>query len=164
MEPAATSGTFSDFKMVRGRKVAQIIIEVPIEAADAALRSLGGLPNPAEERWVALALMSLVPVPQAVPVVEQKALPAPDRKRWGDMLPAQQAAIRCGEPEFQRFLAKTICRDNGWAEPVNSDEAAQVLRHVCKVESRSVLNHDADAEGRWKRLENDFWAWQRGFQ
>jgi hypothetical protein len=45
-QPAATQGTFSDFRLIKGRKVCQIVIEVPIEQADQALAALGGLPQP----------------------------------------------------------------------------------------------------------------------
>jgi hypothetical protein len=30
---SATMGTFSDFKIIRGRKVAQIVVEIPLERA-----------------------------------------------------------------------------------------------------------------------------------
>ena len=36
----AIKATFSDFKLIKGRKVAQLIFEVPIEATDAALAAL----------------------------------------------------------------------------------------------------------------------------
>src|SRR4051794_33494293 len=53
--PAAIQGTFADFKLVKTRRTVQIVIEVPIEQADQALAALGGLPQPAEEKWVAVA-------------------------------------------------------------------------------------------------------------
>ncbi len=34
--------TFSDFRLVKGRKVCQLVCEVPLEQADAALAALGG--------------------------------------------------------------------------------------------------------------------------
>src|SRR4051812_4591789 len=54
-DAAVTQATFSDFRLVKGRKVAQLVFEVPIEQADQALAALGGLPQPATEAWVALA-------------------------------------------------------------------------------------------------------------
>lgn len=54
-KPAAFSATYSDLKVVKTRKVAQFIFEVPLEAAGHALNVLGGMPLPMEERWVAIA-------------------------------------------------------------------------------------------------------------
>ena len=40
---------------LRTRKVVQIVLEVPVEEADAAYQVLGGMPNPAESFWCAVA-------------------------------------------------------------------------------------------------------------
>ncbi len=80
----------------------------------------------------------------------EPSAPPASKKSWADMLPAQQAAIRCAEPEFQRFM-----------DAASEDEAAQLVRMVCAVQSRAELNTDPQARGRWHLLENDYWAWQR---
>jgi hypothetical protein len=54
-KPAAFSATYSDFKVIRTRDTAQFIFEVPLKAADHALKVLGGVPQPMEERWVGIA-------------------------------------------------------------------------------------------------------------
>ncbi len=80
-----------------------------------------------------------------------KSPTAPASKRsWGDLAPAAQAAMRCAEPEFQRFL----CADNG-------EEAAQLVRMRCGVRSRSELNTDIHASAKWEQMENDYWFFQR---
>jgi hypothetical protein len=76
--------------------------------------------------------------------------PRRDRRKWDELLPAQQAAIRCGEPEFQAFLG---ARDIG--------DAADLLRRRCGVESRASLNTDVSAAASWRLIEDEFWAWQR---
>ncbi len=88
-----------------------------------------------------------------------RASPEPkERKRWDELPPAQQAAIRCGEPEFQRFLSDR----NGGAYPVrDAGTAAHYIRMACGVESRADFNIDMAAKTKWERLENDYWAWQR---
>lgn len=158
-ELAAISGTFADFKIVRGRKCAQLVIEVPLEQADAALNALGGLPNPAMERWVAVARLN-----QGKQAAEPKQAKAADRKTWNDLPPAQRAAIKCGEESFRDFLGHKICDQRGWEFPKEADEAAQVVRLICGVESRSDLNTDSAARAAWERIENDYWLWQRGYQ
>jgi hypothetical protein len=154
----AVAGTFADFKIVRGRKCAQIVVEVPLEHADAALRTLGGLPNPASERWVGIAPLN--GDPQKVGISDEKVgtsenVPTPDKRKWDDLPPSQQAAIRCGEPEFQRF-AEVVAADLGWR-----GDAAEIVRRYCKVASRADLNTNERAEDRWRTFEADYWAWQR---
>lgn len=100
----------------------------------------------------------------AAPVENPKQNAAPDRKRWEDMPLSQQAAIRCGEPEFQKFLDRSICAVRGWSGPKDAEEAAHVVRHFCQIDSRSELNRNEQAATLWKRLDSDFWAWQRGYQ
>ena len=52
----AVLGTFADCKILKTRSVLQIIVEIPIEQADEALKALGGIPQPSEERWCGIAL------------------------------------------------------------------------------------------------------------
>lgn len=159
-DEAIFRAAFSDFKLIRSRNCAQLVLEVPIEAADAALYALGGLPNPAAERWVAVARLN-DEMPPAEPVA---ALAAPEPKRWADMRPAQQAAIRCNEPEFRRFLCTRVSQAPGFGLPQNPTdlETAEFVRAICGVSSRAMLNTNEEAAERWNRLENEFWAWSRG--
>jgi hypothetical protein len=61
--PAQTfAGVFTDFKLVKTRNVAQVIVEVPIEAADHALATLGGLPRADQSPWVAVARLNCTSV------------------------------------------------------------------------------------------------------
>jgi hypothetical protein len=74
--PAAIRGTFSDFRLIKGRKCAQIICEIPIEEADAALSVLGGIPQPASERWIALAPLNITSIK-----------PAQEKRRFENLSP-----------------------------------------------------------------------------
>lgn len=56
MSDAAFKATFHNIKNVMGRKVAQVILEVPIEQAPAVTRALGW-PDPQNPAWVGVALM-----------------------------------------------------------------------------------------------------------
>lgn len=140
---AAISGTFSDFRTVKGRKVCQLVIEVPIEIATAALTALGGVPNPADPQWVAIALL------QSKPKAE------PTRRPWSEMSASQQAAIRGAEWDFRRFL-KAL----NPAQPAhNADAAAEWIRRWCKVQSRRDLNVNPDVQDDWRKLDDMFRAW-----
>src|SRR3954453_6625979 len=118
--PAAVQGSFADFKLVKTRKTAQIIIEVPIEQADQAVAALGGLPQPATEAWVALARLE----------TKERVVPLkPDNTKL-----SLEAVMRCRDPLFQRYL-----------EVSNEDEASETVRLTCGVPSRAGLNTDPEA-------------------
>jgi len=55
--PAAFSASYSDWKVIKGRKVVQIVLEVPLEAAHHAYNVLGGMPKFGSEEWFAVARM-----------------------------------------------------------------------------------------------------------
>lgn len=55
--PAAFSASYSDWRVVKGRKVIQIIFEIPIEAAGHAYNVLNGMPTFGAETWFAIARM-----------------------------------------------------------------------------------------------------------
>jgi hypothetical protein len=141
-DAAVTQGTFSDFRLIKGRKCAQIVIEVPIEQADQALAALGGLPQPAEEKWVAIARLE----------TKAKVQPLKAETKLG-----LEAIMRCKDPQFWQFL-------KDWSsERVNSEaEAADWVRRVCQVDSRSGLNADPVAAALWRGLDGRFQAWKRG--
>ncbi len=147
--PAAFQATFSDFKLIRGRKVAQIVLEVPIEHADAAVTSLGGLPRPDAERWVAVARL----VPGTEKAVGGQE-PTPRQPRPFDTLPlAQQAAIKCSDEAFQRFMVEMH-----EAEP-GEDGAADAVRAYCGVASRSDIKANTQAAGCWRDLLGRYRLW-----
>lgn len=54
-KPAAFTASYSDWKLIKTRGVVQIVLEVPLKAADHAYNVLGGMPDFGNERWVAVA-------------------------------------------------------------------------------------------------------------
>jgi hypothetical protein len=54
-KPAAFSAEYADWKLIRTRKVVQIVFEVPMELADHAYQVVGGMPNLAEPSWFGIA-------------------------------------------------------------------------------------------------------------
>jgi hypothetical protein len=168
--PAAIKATFADFKLVRGRKVCQIILETPIEAADAALAALGGLPSSINERWVGVALLD--PSIDVRPKIEQE----PDtgtrgamnvglehieheaaqktKRRFADLPIAQRAALLCGREAFHKWL----CEEMNYAV-YTEDDATKALRNICGVSSRSALSSNAIAADNFEQVERDFNNW-----
>jgi hypothetical protein len=171
-QPAAIQATFSDVKLIRSRKVCQLVLEIPLEQADAALSTLGGIPQPHSERWVALARLNGVtkPKPESskgvtygefAEVVENayyKTHPeeaAKKKRQWEDLKLSMQAGIRCEEPPFWRFLSEHY----KMARPMNADDAAHDVRWLCGVDSRRGLNTDPEAAAKWRDLDRSYQAW-----
>jgi predicted metalloenzyme YecM len=136
-DAAVTQGTFADFRLIKGRKVCQIVIEVPIEQADQALAALGGLPQPATEAWVAIARLE----------TKEKVTPLkPDNTKL-----SFEAVMRCREQLFWKYL-----------DVSNENEAAEAVRRECGVSSRAGLNTNPAAAIAWRLLDGQFLAWKRG--
>lgn len=146
---AAVAGTFSDVKVIKSRKVCVLSIEVPIEKADEALRILGGIPRPDEERWVGLARLNAGSSNGRTSDFDSEnagSSPAPaSKKAWPDKTAAEQAGILCAEWRFQRFM----CADS-------EEEAARRVRAHCGVKSRRDLDDSQRARVLWHGLDNDF--------
>lgn len=159
--PAAIRATFSDFKLLKGRKIAQLICEVPIEEANAALNTLGGVPQPADPVWIAIARLT-DPAHSASDDAGAGAPPKPAtaslKRKWEDMLPSQQAGIRCNERSFWRFLHEKRSVSSVLAS--NSNEAAEQLRSYLQVNSRLELDNWPSSSF-WHVLDADYRAWLR---
>lgn len=132
--PDAFSACYADWKLVKSRKVVQIVLEVPMETSDAAYQLLGGMPNPAAEIWVGVAKLA------KKPEHEQKG-----HRRWADLTVGEQAGIRCNEDDFQRFV-----------EASNASGAAVALRERFNVASRKDIPRD-----QWEAFETEYQLWQR---
>lgn len=141
--PAAISGTFADFKLIKTRSAAQIIVEVAIEDADRVLTALGGVPQPGKETHVALARLK-TPDEAADEPREFKAL-----KR------AQQAGILCNEGAFHRWLDVEM----NLGQIKGTDDAAYGVRRLCGVSSRADLDTIPGAGEKWDSLVVEYRNW-----
>ena len=136
MTSAAIKATYADFKHIKTRKVLQIVLEVPAEQAEAALQMLG-FPVAGTDRWVAVALLNEQhQTKERVPFYQ---LPLP-----------KQAAIKCQDEAFCQWLGVTM------------DKAADKVRELCKIGSRSELATNHLAAQRWRDLLNEYDNFQYG--
>ena len=145
---------YADLKVVKTRQVAQLVFEVPLAEADAALEVLGGVPRPDVEVWAGIARID-PKAAHAAPPPQVEALK--EHKRFRDCSPTQQAGMRCGEEAFQRFLSE----EYGYAVS-DADIAADVVRQLCGVKSRSDLATDPGAAEIWSALNSAFEVWMLG--
>lgn len=157
MITGAIKATFSDFKLIRGRKVAMLIFEVPIEAADAALDTLGGLPRPDQEAWCGIARIDPKKAASAAPMQSDERVPK-ERRRFRDVPLAAQAGMRCAEPAFQKFLSE----EHASFPITDADTAASFVREHCCVKSRSEIIEGSKAADKWLALNSQYDVWMRG--
>jgi hypothetical protein len=129
---AAIDAEFVDFKLIKGRKVVVICLEIPLEKADRALAVLGGIPNPAESRYVAVARLETQPAK-----VEKPKGPTPSQRAWA----------LCQSQRFRTWMGL----HSGDAETM-----AAILRDQLAVQSRGDLDRDPEARARFETLEREF--------
>jgi len=135
---AVIRATYSEWKMVKTRKVLVLSFEVPLEHQEAVQAALG-TPMPDQETWVAIARLA-----------EPKLLPAPADKDTPTK-PArlsQIAGIISHEGGFARF-----CGENGHDDPV------QAIYSVCGISSRRELDTNTEAAARFRNMKADYEAW-----
>lgn len=151
MSGKAAAAEFVEYVLVKTRSVTKLILEIPITETDRVIALLGGTPQPGSTRWVALAPL------------EDKPERRPGHRSWGSMPPAEQAGVRCGDPLFRQFLSHGISgKFPRLIEHVETaEDAARAVRRICGIESRSELNGNPEAAGRWYRLERAFRAWAK---
>lgn len=176
-------GTFADFKTVKTRGVCQLIIEVPIEAADHALAVLGGVPQMKSEQWVGLAPITAPETAEEAPQTEtapeapdvpEKVKGGPRTKRaWHELTMPEQAGIFVHDLSFAKWLLST--EYEGYASTVIQDdakwklEADAVLKSRCGIGSKTELGVREDgsalnefARGQFIRIESEYRASQHG--
>lgn len=132
-EASAISATYVDYRRVKGRKVHQVIFEVPSELWPEAYRVLGE-PTIEASDWFGIAKMTGA---------------APEVAKGGKL--AQRAAILCNEGAFQRFCQEALF----YSEP------AQAIYDRCGVTSRRFLDHDDEAAKAFRELDLEYQAWMR---
>ena len=161
----AVLGTFSEVKILKTRSVLQIIVEVPIENADEALKALGGVPQPGTERWVGVALApkernAIKPKDEfagypANSIVEADPKDLSKPKRPFNSLPlSQQAGIRCKDGQFHDFLC--IREDT---PDIPEEQVPDLVRAICLISSRAQLDTNDICAQKWRKLEEEFQAY-----
>ena len=148
--PAAIRATYSDFKLVRTRKVAQLVFEVPIEGAEAIVNTLG-LPRSDTDLWVAIARLQDVPTPQQRN--EMQRIAQSEEPKVADPM-VREAGMLAKDPRFRKWVAECV----GDGQMCGEADAAEFIRHHCGIESRRELSTNPKARAKWVKLRGDFYA------
>jgi len=165
-ELAVIEASYSDFKLIKTRSSAQIILEIPIEEAERALK-IFGVPMPGAEIRVAVARIvepAQNTVPESGSPSEATAVDMPQANRdravdpmrserskqaYAQSSPAMKAVVRaailCEDPLFQT-----------WMDADDSDQAAVEVRKYCHVDSRADISKDERALRLFLELEDRF--------
>lgn len=169
---SAILGTFADAKSIKTRGVYQLLIEIPIENADHALRVLGGIPQPAEERWVGVAPVAAPkkPADETTTAKPSEATPEPVKTDTADWSEAkrkmvQRSGIIRNEPSFHAYVK------NGWhvlwnherhKDEADNERAAYFIRTSCGVKSCRDLDPDGKSGEAFRRLYARYIGSQHG--
>jgi len=149
-KPAAITAMLVDVRNVATHKSVRMEIHVPEEQAGEVIKAFGW-PTMVNPVHVAIARLDLSKAKE----------PAPKEKRPLSSMPlSQQCAIKCNDPQFRNFLESRLVT----GEIITAAMAAELVRDECQIQSRSELDSDPDAAMRWRRIDDHFWAWQRGIE
>lgn len=156
MKAAAFQATYSDMRLVKGRKVVQFVFEVPLEGANTAYEVLGGVPNPAAEVWCAIARLDPNKVGVATPrEAGPDHRPAPQADPPASHRLTTRAVMLSKDPQFHLFLqglSKLGC--------VTEEDAAVYIRAKCEVASRSEIKPGTAAATKLDFIESAFICWR----
>lgn len=157
---AAFSATYSDFRLIKGRKVVQFVFELPLEQADMALKVVGGMPNPAAETWCAIARLDLNKTKEVMPAANvnkttdtspaSETTPARAKNRY-----SMRAGILSNDPIFWAYLY-TVHHIEFPDDKEKRDIAADFIRKTCGVTSRADILPNTPAATTFDLLETDF--------
>lgn len=152
MSASAFRATYSDWRLVKTRRVVQVVMEVPLEDADKAYEILGGMPNPSEGQWFGIAaLQSAV---KAQPERKDGASTARAKLPWREKPVSSQVAIRVTEPSFKAFLQERY--PDEWHETSDPEECIKLMLGVTR--KRDIqFNHRALVL--WKQVDDQYQVW-----
>lgn len=159
-ERAAFDATYFTHKPIVTRKCVQLVFEVPEERLLDVLRMLQ---PKAGEQQVMVAIARLNETAGDLPVQDgdagcsfapsrPAASPSAPKKAWAELPASQQAAIRCGEASFMRFLESRY-------DACRGEDAAAIVRELCWVPSRKELDTNSAARGLWRQIDTDYLVW-----
>ena len=125
---AIIQGEYTTFKHIKTRKAVVLEIEVPEEQFEDVIDKLG-MPVGGNSKPVAIALLD-----------ESKVTKAP--KVESDNKMVTRAVMICKEVAFQRFAVERVL----FGDELTEDNAAEYIKNYCKIDSRSKLKDDIDAQ------------------
>jgi hypothetical protein len=150
--------TFTEWRMVKTRKVLQLVLEIPLEQQSEVLTRLGA-PMPDQEKWVAVALLDELVASETEHRAEERRakLSIVGKERYASLSPEQQAVADAGmlaqDPQFYTWANSTrFCKFYVF----DVETAARFIRARCGVASRRDIAINPDAYEAFIRLKAEF--------
>ena len=85
-----------------------------------------------------------------------------DAKKRKDLTESQRCAMLCQDKEFQRWLSRSypFLADETPVSIGPDNAAAMMVRQICRMDSRKVLDSDPEGEPsqRWQRLKAKYYS------
>lgn len=162
--PAAIAASLVNMRNVGTHKAVALTVHVPEEQAQAVIAAFGW-PTMTAPVPVALARLSEtsgslpdqdgevspLDLPRAWTAASPSA-PSEERRPWAELRPSTQAAIRCGEETFRKYLF-----ERGYVQDIsNVGAAAEAVRFLCGVNSRKELDIDFHRRQLWSSLDTGY--------
>jgi len=130
-------GTYSDFKVIKTRKVIQVVVEIPIEQGNSFVEMFG-VPDPSQEVWVAIAEINRTAI-----------------ETQGEATKAvQQAGMLCRSLEFGKWLRDH--RGCPEVDPESHESIADGLRAILGIVSRTEFHNSPDLVTAFNRLKGEY--------
>jgi len=177
--PRVIRADYANWRPVAGRKVLQLILEVPIEQTADVMEKLG-VPMPGESKWCAVALLENGNTASGNGVGLHGPMPkpsdnseAPVTHHGGTPLHTSASIAAVGTSEIpakerrpfaslplsqQAAIRSTDKAFQAWIGVSSDAAAADYIREHCRVTSRAHIRDDDAAGLRWGQLERDFKA------
>lgn len=161
--PAAIQAQLVDVRNVSSHKCVRLEIHVPAEQAGDVMAAFGW-PTMADP--VPVALARLVAEHVTPDRSDTSGQTGAARTPFAELPLSQQAALRCAEPDFYRFMCTKF--RPGTVIPfdpkkdANTAPSVPLLRQQLGIGSRRDLDQDAEKGRAWRALDAEYYAWQRG--
>lgn len=141
--------TFAEWKMIKTRKVLQLVLEIPLEQQGEVLTRLGP-PMPDQEKWVAVALLDELVASETERQEKTASRSAKGKEHYAGLPHMEKARTRAAllaqDPQFQM-----------WSGCQRSETlAAAYIRRSCGVDSRHYIATDYLAYEKFLQLEAQF--------
>jgi len=104
--PCVIDATFHDWRTVKGRKMLQLVFEIPIEKQGEVLTLLGH-PEPSGSKWCMIALKDVGKPAQARGAENAATIAAKRAEDKPGRSLAERVAILCNDKRFRDWLGKT---------------------------------------------------------
>jgi hypothetical protein len=134
---AAFTAEFVDIRNIKGRKVMQLVFEIPVEGSWKRVDNLGGTPHPGQPVTVAIARLETQPAK-----VEKPKGPTPSQRAWA----------LCQSQRFGKYLLGNAAGH----QDMPPDEIAVCLRRYLDITSRGELDANPEARARFETLEREY--------